>query len=108
MVITTDSSYYRARIVYSIRVYKATVKSVKTPWVWYKPLTAPEIEHRDEWRLDMDFLGEDEERYTATLTHPKQDYLITIKNNILKQIKAQDHEIMDRAFEDAVNNMGKK
>ena len=107
MIIKTEGGFYKVRMVYSLEI------SIVTPGRWdflkfwenKRDLTA--TERLGGYKLTMDYLGEDDLRYDASWTCRKRDSLVKLHNEIMKQLEQQDHEIMDRAFEDAVNNLGK-
>jgi len=108
MMIKTPTSLYRLREVYSLEITKSINKKVTKPWVWYKPLIPPVVEEIPIYELNMIYLSEYETREKARWTCPQEKTIRDLYENVVEQIKTQDHEIMDRAFEDAVANLGKK
>lgn len=108
MIVKTPTSLFRIRDVYSLVVMQKNQVKVVQPWRWYVPWQAPVTEEVERWELNMTYLSEDEQKMTTGWTCGVQQPLLDLYENIVKQVKAQDHEIVDRAFEDAVNNLGKK
>ncbi len=108
MIIKTPTSSYRLREVYSLEITKDVTQKVCQPWVWYRPLTAPVVKEVPVYGLNMIYLSEYDQREKARWTCLEEQPITNLYENIVEQIKAQDHEVMDRAFEDAVANLGKK
>jgi hypothetical protein len=56
----------------------------------------------------MDYLDEDGNRCSTGWTSDSKDTLIKLKDDIIKQIKAQANDWVDRALENAIINGGTK
>ena len=107
MIIKTEDAFYKVKEVYSLVISEKSKISTVKAWSWLTPWVLPKIEKVKFWQLDMIYLSEDEIKYTTDWTCSTREPIRVLKEEIERQVRAQDHEIVDRAFEDAVNNLGK-
>lgn len=108
MIVKTKDSFYKVRMVYSLEVTKLTPGR----WDWLKfweskkDLTEPQ--RKGGYQLEMKYLGEDDQNHAASWSCKLKEPLSELHADIMLQLEKQDHEIMDKAFEEAVNNLGRE
>lgn len=108
MIIKTEGSFYKVRMVYSLEITTVVPGRWDFLKFWENKRNLTSTERLGGFKLTMDYLGEDDLRHEGSWVCRKKDPLVSIHNEIMKQLEQQDHEIMDRAFEDAINNLSKE
>lgn len=106
MDLQLNNTYLKVRVVYSTMVKYTPRQEVikKAFWPWDKD----ETEEKPSWTLEIDYLSENDLRYSYTSKSDDHSVLQTQFNDVMRQIKDQDSQFADKLLEDAIINGGSK
>ena len=104
MVIKTDDTFLRVKVVHSIVINSVENREIIDNG-WFKP---KKVIKTTSYKLTMRFLGEDGNEASTFWTCPVKSTLEKLYKDLVEQVKAQDNDYVDRLLENAIIGGGTK
>lgn len=99
MIINVKDTFIKAKSVQSIIIYDEPKKEIVTPAGWFTKAVTKENPY---FSLKMQYKNESGDEYITSWGCGDKTILVTLKEEIVKQIKAQENDYVDRELENAI------
>lgn len=99
MIINAGDSFLRVKEVFSVTIYNDPKTEVVKSAGWFSKAETKEI---PGFCLKLKYKSEDGEIYTTSWGCGDKSVLVTLQQEIIKQIKDQEHDYVDRELENAI------